>query len=900
MPPIQPQLKGANSRADLLIALALAANDPARQAAYAAMLGFMPVPVNEKEHVPFKQDASIAVPVDQAFAASTASSAAPQKLHFVPYRLTAITNTEISENVQEPVENRESGGLDAHDMRPWDASHPMPQAQPIVPWTRLWPRLRQAVAVVRAAAVDVPQLVRQISHGRVVRRLPRKQRLNWPDPLPVVADFSDRLTPYWQDWHGLQRQLRSRLRSKVQCYRLRGVPQQPLQRLRTDRPEVGTVSWPQLRPGSTLLIISDLGMTDPAHPYPRHCWQAKLDELQRYDVRTIVLSPASLRHLQPQLTNRVAYLRLSPDSCLRPLRRVAARNVLPLDGPSGLSQPATMLLTLMSAATRVEPPLLRALRGLLPEGRNDAGIEGEVWCHSELDTAATGCSLAPWAAPHWQEKFRQLPPQLQQRALDCLRGWHAQLPQAIHHEETLLWQHLATITPSDDEQEKAAAARQFFSKLANSLQARPESAAFSRTRMAQLAERHIRWVLPVLGSEETYLHRLWDAVIVAAPERGRNGLPAGIDPAAWLQQQTTIAPQRMQLVQDPRHGLQLQPVGMPLPNGTTRLATFDVDRSTLLWAKQQNGQRPIYFPWYWQAAESPDSIGPSLPQALVARNETGAMPAYPALIVHTGQQRMQFDSFIPPAWAAAWGQDAFGFFSDFLVNDIRQRFRWIAPGSFLMGSPKNEVARDPDEILHPVTLTRGFWLADTACTRALWQVVMDNNPSHFISDPDLPVKSVSWLEVQQFIERLNALFPGLRARLPSEAQWEYACRAGTQTPFSFGSSITLEQVNYDENYSYTDGRKVLSQGKIVPVKSLPLNPWGLYQMHGNVWEWCADWYGGYPEQAVIDPLGPNQGDGRVVRGGSWYYYERDTRSAYRNRHASGDRFYDVGFRLVLG
>ncbi|MER0169737.1 MAG: formylglycine-generating enzyme family protein [Nitrosomonas sp.] len=261
---------------------------------------------------------------------------------------------------------------------------------------------------------------------------------------------------------------------------------------------------------------------------------------------------------------------------------------------------------------------------------------------------------------------------------------------------------------------------------------------------------------------------------------------------------------------------------------------------------------------------------------------------------------MQFDSFIPPAWAAAWGQDAFGFFSDFLVNDIRQRFRWIAPGSFLMGSPKNEVARDPDEILHPVTLTRGFWLADTACTRALWQVVMDNNPSHFISDPDLPVKSVSWLEVQQFIERLNALFPGLRARLPSEAQWEYACRAGTQTPFSFGSSITLEQVNYDENYSYTDGRKVLSQGKIVPVKSLPLNPWGLYQMHGNVWEWCADWYGGYPEQAVIDPLGPNQGDGRVVRGGSWYYYERDTRSAYRNRHASGDRFYDVGFRLVLG
>ena len=897
MSSIRPQLKGANSRADLLIALALAENDPARQAAYAAMLGFAPVSVDEKEDVPFKQDVSTAVPVDQA---SAAPAAASPKLRFVPYRLTAITNTETPEKAQEPVENRESGGLDAHDMRPWDASHPMPQTQPIVPWTRLWPRLRQAVAVVRAAAVDVPRLAQQISHGRVVRRLPRKQRLNWPDPLPVVADFSDRLTPYWQDWHGLQWQLRSRLRSKVQCYRLRGAPQQPLQRLRTDRPDAGMVSWPQLRPGSTLLIVSDLGMTDLAHPYPRQCWQAKLNELQRHGVRAIVLSPASLRHLQPQLTNRAAYLRFSTDSCLRPLRRVAVRNVLPPDGPPGLSQPAAMLLTLMSVATRVEPPLLRALRGLLPEGRNDAGIEGEVWCHGELDTAATGCSLAPWAAAHWQEQFRQLPLLLQQRALDCLRGWHARLPQAIHHEETLLWQHLATITPSDDEQAKAAAARKFFSKLANSLQAPPESAAFSRTRMAQLAERHIRWVSPVLGSEETYLHRLWNAVIDAAPERARNGLPAGIDPAAWLQQQTAIAPQRMQLLQDPRHGLQLQPPGAPLPNGATHLAAFDLDRDTLLWGKQENGQRPIYFPWHWQTQESPESTAPSLPSLLRVTGETGAMPAYPALIVHTGRQHMQFDSFIPPAWASAWGQDTRGLFADLTVKHITQRFRWIFPGNFLMGSPESEAERYSDETQHPVTLTRGFWLADTACTQALWQAVMNGNPSHFTGDPDLPVESISWLDVQQFIERLNALFPDLQAKLPSEAQWEYACRAGTQTPFSFGDNITPELVNYDGNYPYAGGEEGLYRKKTVPVKSLPPNPWGLYEMHGNVWEWCIDWYGDYPREAVIEPPGPGQGDGRVVRGGSWNFNAWYARSADRIRTVPDFRNYGLGFRLAPG
>ncbi|MBX9637828.1 MAG: formylglycine-generating enzyme family protein [Nitrosomonas sp.] len=276
------------------------------------------------------------------------------------------------------------------------------------------------------------------------------------------------------------------------------------------------------------------------------------------------------------------------------------------------------------------------------------------------------------------------------------------------------------------------------------------------------------------------------------------------------------------------------------------------------------------------------------------------MPAYPTLILHTGRQRMQFEGFIPPLWASAWGQDAFGFFADLLVHDIRQRFRWILPGSFLMGSPENEAERRTNETQHSVTLTRGFWLADTACTQALWQAVMNDNPSHFTDDPGLPVENVSWLDVQQFIERLNALFPDLQAKLPSEAQWEYACRAETQTPFSFGDNITPEQVNYDGNYPYAGGSKGLYRGKTVPVKSLPPNPWGLYEMHGNVWEWCADWYGDYPREAVIDPSGPGQGDGRVERGGSWSNNAGYTRSAPRYGLELDFRFNSLGFRLAPG
>jgi hypothetical protein len=166
-------------------------------------------------------------------------------------------------------------------------------------------------------------------------------------------------------------------------------------------------------------------------------------------------------------------------------------------------------------------------------------------------------------------------------------------------------------------------------------------------------------------------------------------------------------------------------------------------------------------------------------------------------------------------------------------------------------------------------LSRGFWLADTACTQALWQAVTGAKPSYFKDDARNPVENVSWDEVQAFLSELNRRVPGLQARLPSEAEWEYACRAGTTTPFSFGDNITPEQVNYDGNYPYAGGEKGLYRQKTVPAGSLPANPWGLYEMHGNVWEWCADWYGDYPNTPQVDPTGPQTGASRVLRGGSW-------------------------------
>ena len=251
----------------------------------------------------------------------------------------------------------------------------------------------------------------------------------------------------------------------------------------------------------------------------------------------------------------------------------------------------------------------------------------------------------------------------------------------------------------------------------------------------------------------------------------------------------------------------------------------------------------------------------------------------------------------PASWACDWGEDGSGLWMALRYRGVRQQLRWIVPGTFTMGSPRTEAEREDDETQHRVILSRGFWLADTACTQALWQAVMGNNPSHF-QGGERPVERVTWHDVQGFIARLNAEVPGGEFRLPSEAEWEYACRAGTETPFWFGKQITPGQANYNGNHPYAGGRRGRFREETVPVKDLPCNSWGLYQMHGNVWEWCQGWYGRYPTGTVIDPGGPPKGWSRVLRGGSWIDNGGNVRSASRNFPGPGISFDGIGFRLV--
>jgi len=216
----------------------------------------------------------------------------------------------------------------------------------------------------------------------------------------------------------------------------------------------------------------------------------------------------------------------------------------------------------------------------------------------------------------------------------------------------------------------------------------------------------------------------------------------------------------------------------------------------------------------------------------------------------------------------------------------------IPAGEFTMGSPANEVGRSEDEKQHPRVIRKPFYMGVTEVTQAQWQNVMGDNPSHFKGD-GLPVEKVSWEDCQQFVQKV-----GDGMRLPSEAEWEYACRAGSSSPFSFGANITPQQVNYDGDYPYNGAAEGLDRERTVPVGSLPANAWGLHEMHGNVWEWCEDVYAAYPERGT-EAANSDSGPYRVVRGGRWVNCADYCRSAFRNNNNPGSANYYIGFRVVL-
>ncbi len=253
-----------------------------------------------------------------------------------------------------------------------------------------------------------------------------------------------------------------------------------------------------------------------------------------------------------------------------------------------------------------------------------------------------------------------------------------------------------------------------------------------------------------------------------------------------------------------------------------------------------------------------------------------------------------------------------------LQNSLGMKMAYIPAGKFRMGTPKTEeMVPEQERPVHEVEITRPFWLGVYEVTQDQYQKVMEANPSNFaetgagkdkvmgLITRDFPVEMVSWNEAVEFCRRLSEMPEEKKAgrvyRLPTEAEWEYACRAGSSTAFAFGDSLSSEQANFDGNVPYGGAQRGKSLGRTCAVGSYKPNRWGLHDMHGNVWEWCADFFdpGYYAKSPPQDPPGPTESQWHTIRGGSWSGIGRVARSGSRLRDEPDHRLPTIGFRVAL-
>ncbi|MEC4673398.1 MAG: formylglycine-generating enzyme family protein [Nitrospirota bacterium] len=219
----------------------------------------------------------------------------------------------------------------------------------------------------------------------------------------------------------------------------------------------------------------------------------------------------------------------------------------------------------------------------------------------------------------------------------------------------------------------------------------------------------------------------------------------------------------------------------------------------------------------------------------------------------------------------------------------------VDPGTFMMGTPLSEKHRDRDEEQHIVTIDTSFYLGETEVTVSQWKQIMGPGPERLPDNGELPIGGVTWYRAQEFVKRLNQSGES-GWRLPKEAEWEYACRAGTTTAFSFGEDITPEQVNYNGKRPYLSKKRGLDRNAPVPVRSLPPNPWGFYEMHGNLWEWCEDLYLKHPARDTLPQ--DTTGLSRVMRGGGFPSRGKQARSGYRDGYPPRSPGPKYGFRIA--
>lgn len=833
------------------------------------------------------------------------------------WRITEIQH-EPSEEDPHPVESVD----DAVFCSPLDAEPP-PREAPLMEPRAVMARLRRhLVRGVETDRLDVLAAVRWIADGRPLHRLPPTRQARLPGAVQVVIEASSTLGPLRHDfipvldqlgrWLGPRRRL---LRADGSPHWIRDVRGRPAE-IRSD--------------GSPVVVLSDAGLLAQTGEAAVERWVQRGQALMQAGQRPLLLLPASVQRVAPEVARVFDVVAMEGDTAAAPVAMTA----------EVLEDPVRGLRAAIFGNTYVRPGLLRRLRQAVRPWYPwlDAAAEAQLWNDAGVVSNINACALSTEQRPAAEADFAMWPAALREAVIEVHLAELASMSPLVRA-EYVLWvsRHVSAGTrlrPVLDE--AVLAAERLMAQAGARLQAGDD-------RMAQELEAHLldfgERSAPLLAQGSEAVQRAWVMAWRRGAQPGDEAhLPAGLrlERLGGLLR-PVLGTQALELVvQQCGQGIEVRvdsaeaggvtgavlhrTEGVPLwqvdgaevrrvgdrvewPGRAGFEVRLGADRVRVesfvrpewaesIWFDQgewhaalPSGRRLVWTPatWFRLSAD---------------RLNAGQLPKACWWDVRD-QASTQAEADL--GWASATGTDESGSWAEFTVRGKRgrvtQRMRWIPPGEFLMGSPKGEKGHSDDEHQHPVLLTQGYWIADTACTQELWEAVMEENPSRFKDGPQNPVEQVSWNDItQKFLPRLNKLVPGLNLTLPTEAQWEYACRAGTQTRYSFGDEINQEQVSF--------GGK---RGTTLPVRELPANRWGLHQMHGNVWEWCLDEYAAYPEGTSIDLVvhrAQKEGHRRVLRGGSWVSGGTDCRSARRIARVPDDRGViiggGIGFRLARG
>lgn len=793
---------------------------------------------------------------------------------------------------------------------------------------------------------DMPKVVSRLAAARPLHPWPAVERRRWPGVVHVVIDLSSALTPFRADLLHLLRLIQRQLgpsRVRVVCTET-GEPG----RWCEGPGLVGDVP----RDGGAVVVLGDAGIYRQGAELDRR-WVSFARSLGLAGGRPLLLAPVPPGQVPAAVREAFEVVLLDQGQPLRQmLRPVGHEAADPLADEARRQRGTDLLRAALFGNSHVRWPLVRQLRRVLQRAGEpvDIGTEAMLWQDNGVCVTSTACALA---ADHVEMARAELVALRHRDAatLDALVRCHWQvlaeaspLLRALYASE---WSRpdlrVADAVLAQALRDGQDAGEQLIQATARRLWQPATTVAQCDLQdgLADFLGTLDQRAAGAIGRGGAAVQVAWSVANAEGLREGRVAVPEGLDAEVlgWLLPEGDVPLVRkvhLCLVSEPapppgagsvfRLELRVDEADVPLSLATFRtrashavVTSLDgsaagVGRAVVIdgggsigvesdgrYRVQAGGVdvvvKPFTKPDWADALWFEDHEWRCrLPEG----RELGWTPRWYSVPLRSACWWDLADRHPPKSdqLASRLGEDKHGLWAEFTVQGrsgpVTQRLRWIAPGEFLMGSPEDEKDRYDDERQHPVLLTQGYWLADTTCTQELWEAVMDENPSRFTDDPQNPVEQVSWDDItQKFLPRLNKLVPGLNLTLPTEAQWEYACRAGTQTRYSFGDEINQEQVNFDRK-----------RGKTVPVKELPSNQWGLHQMHGNVLEWCLDELAAYPEGTVIDPVvhqdKKEKGRQRVLRGGCWIDLGRYCRSAYRNAGGPDERSGGIGFRLARG